>query len=190
MACTMVMKKARTSYDYGWIDPNTGMPHTRQHAHSFATCFQHGALFQQLAPFLVPLTSFMLITTNWLMQDMVSRSTAPLRLSLAVRVLSLWDDFNNCMEYPFAFLSRYRYDHAVMSRASRTPSRVTRHTVFLWRVISFFADILSCCPRGDDTFKLNQHQPWHPAAGVLWSDKRVIRREILSVCFARRSLMA
>ena len=85
MACTRVRKKARTSCDYGWIEPNTGMPHTMQHAHSFATCFKHGALFKELAPFLVPLTSFMLVTTNWLMQDMVSRAPAPLRLSLSVR---------------------------------------------------------------------------------------------------------
>ena len=188
MACTLIMKKARTSCDYGWIDPNTGMPHTMQHAHSFATCFQHGALFQQLAPFLVPLTSFMLITTNWLMQDMVSRSTAPLRLSLSVREMDRkWGDVNSCMApYPLAFLARY---HAVMSRASRTPSRVTRHTVFIWRCISFFANALSCSPRGVESFK-SKGQPRLSAAGVLWSDKRVIRREILSVCFARRSLMA
>ena len=170
MACTRVRKKARTSCDYGWIDPNTGMPHTMQHAHSFATCFQHGALFQQLAPFLVPLTSFMLITTNWLIQDMVSRSTAPLRLSLAVREMDRkWGDLNSCMEYPLAFLARW---HAEMSRASRPPSRVTRHTVFLWRLVSFFADVLSCSPRGVETFKLRQ-QPWHPVAGILWSDKRM-----------------
>jgi hypothetical protein len=186
MACTPIMKKARTSCDYGWIDPNTGMPHTRQHAHSFATCFQHGALFQQLAPFLVPLTSFMLITTNWLMQDMVSRSTAPLRLSLAVRQMDRkWGDFNSCMApYPLAFLARY---HFVMSRASRTPSRVTRHTVFVWRCISFFANGIQPV----ETFKLKlqpwhtcSQQPWHPAAGVLWSDKRLIRREAISLFFA------
>ena len=171
MACTRVRKKARTSCDYGWIEPNTGMPHTMQHAHSFATCFQHGALFQQLAPFLVPLTSFMLITTNWLMQDMVSRSTAPLRLSLAVRdLLRKWGDFNSCMEYPLAFLARW---HAEMSRASRPPSRVTRHTVFLWRLISFFADVLSCSPHAAKKkmgLKFRQ-QPWHPVAGIVWSDK-------------------
>ena len=180
MACTRVRKKARTSCDYGWIDPNTGMPHTMQHAHSFATCFQHGALFQQLAPFLVPLTSFMLITTNWLMQDMVSRSTAPLRLSLAVREMDRkWGDINSCMEYPLAFLARY---HA-RSRASRTPSRVTRHTVFLWRLISFFADVLSCSPRDVEylSLQMSHQQPWHPVAGVLWSDKRLIRREAIAL---------
>ena len=176
MACTRVRKKARTSCDYGWIEPNTGMPHTMQHARSFATCFQHGALFQQLAPFLVPLTSFMLITTNWLMQDMVSRSTAPLRLSLSVREMDRkWGDFNSCIEYPLAFLARY---HA------RTPSRVTRHTVFLWRVISFFADVLSCSPRGVEAFKLKQ-QPWDPVAGVLWSDKRLWSdKHLISLFFA------
>ena len=180
MACTRVRKKARTSCDYGWIEPNTGMPHTMQHAHSFATCFQHGALFQQLAPFLVPLTSFMLITTNWLMQDMVSRSTAPLRLSLSVREMDRkWGDFNSCIEYPLAFLARY---HA-RSRASRTPSRVTRHTVFLWRLISFFADVLSCSPRDVEylSLQMSHQQPWHPVAGVLWSDKRLIRREAIAL---------
>ena len=181
MACTRVRKKARTSCDYGWIEPNTGMPHTMQHAHSFATCFQHGALFQQLAPFLVPLTSFMLITTNWLMQDMVSRSTAPLRLSLSVREMDRKCGVVNCCMalYPLAFLPRY---HAVMSRASRTPSRVTRHTVFLWRCISFFAAALSCSPLGVQSFKSKQ-QHQLSAAGVLWSDKRLIRRMPTSLFF-------
>ena len=174
MACTRVRKKARTSCDYGWIEPNTGMPHTMQHAHSFATCFQHGALFQQLAPFLVPLTSFMLITTNWLMQDMVSRSTAPLRLSLSVREMDRkWGDINICMEKPLAILAR----PAPRLGTSRPPSRVTSHTVFLWRLISFFADVLSLGPREINTLTLTlgeklRQQPWHPVAGILWSDRR------------------
>ena len=45
-----------------WMDraEHRHAPHAMQHAHSFETCFTHGALFHELAPFLVPLTSFML----------------------------------------------------------------------------------------------------------------------------------
>ena len=160
MACTMIMKKARTSCDYGWIDPNTGMPHTMQHAHSFATCFQHGALFQQLAPFLVPLTSFMLITTNWLMQDMVSRSTAPLRLSLSVReMVEAWGDIKTCMEDP---LRECRLECSVAA--------LKRHWRLLWRMITFFASVL-LNPQHHAKKKIVRQQPWHPVAGIVWSDK-------------------
>ena len=168
------MKKARTSAhgDYGWIEPNTCMPHTVQHAHSFETCFKHGALFQQLAPFFVPLTSFMLTTTNWLLQDMVSRSTAPLRLSLSVReMIEEWGDIKTCMVDP---LRKCWLDGSVPA--------LKREWRLLWRMITFLGGVLSASvaialahdqqhhAKRKMRNKLRQ-QPWHPVAGVVWSDK-------------------
>ena len=166
VARTLIMKKARTSAhgDYGWIEPNTGMAHTMHHAHSFAACFQHGALFKELAPFLVPLTSFFLVTTNRLMQDMVSRSTAPLRLSLSVReMVGRWGDIKTCMEDP---LKECQLECSVAA--------LRREWRLLWRMITFFGGVLQLNQQHHAKQKMRKtlrQQPWHSVAGVVWSDK-------------------
>lgn len=155
------MKKARTSAhgDYGWIEPNTGMAHTMHHANSFAACFQHGAIFKALAPFLVPLTSFFLVTTNRLMQDMVSRSTAPLRLSISVReMVGRWGDINTWMERPL----RECWNHSLWRQSFWELLRL---------MMKFFADVL----HGSQTLRTTmrkklRQQPWHPAVGIVWQD--------------------
>ena len=166
-ARTTIMEKARTSGDHGRIDhapTQCSMPHTMHHAHSFATCFQHGALFKEFAPFLVPLTSFMLVTTNWLMQDIVSRSTAPLRLSLSVReMVQRWGDIKTCMEDP---LSECRLGCSVAA--------LGREWRLLWRMIIFFGGVLQLNQQHHAKQKMRKklrQQPWHSVAGVVWSDK-------------------
>ena len=174
VARTLIMKKARTSAHGGWIEPNTGMAHIMKkartsahggwiepgrHAHSFAACFKHGTLFKELAPFLVPLTLFMLVTTNWLMQDMVSRSTAPLRLSISVReMVDRWGDIKTWMEHPL----RECWNHSLWRQSFWEPLRL---------MMKFFADVLygSQTLRTTMRKKLRQ-QPWHPAVGIVWQD--------------------
>ena len=53
--------------------------------------FGNADLFLLLAPFLAPPTLYVLSSANWLMESMVRRSTAPLRLRLAMgEFLAMW----------------------------------------------------------------------------------------------------
>ena len=162
VARTLIMKKARTSAHGGWIEPNTGMAHTMHHAHSFAACFQHGALFKALAPFLVPLTSFMLVTTNWLMQDMVSRSTAPLRLSISVReMVDRWGDIKTWMEHPL----RECWKHSLWRQSFWELLRL---------MMKFFADVL----HGSQTFENHDAQEIETATLASCSWYSMVRQKV------------
>lgn len=131
------------------------------HAPSFEACFRHGALFNELAPFLVPLASFMLVTTNWLMQDMVSRATAPLRLSLSVReMIESWGAIKEHMQEPL-----------MACRLQNSVAGVRREWRLLWRMITFFGSVLMHMDCYNQQHQRLRQQPWHPHAGVLWSDK-------------------
>ena len=143
------MKKARTSAhgDYGWIEPGMAL----HHAHSFAAYFQHGALFKELAHFLCPLTLFFLVTTNRLMQDTVSRSTAPLRLSISVReMVGRWGDIKTWMERPL----KECWNHSFWRQGFWQLLRL---------MMKFFADVL----HGSQTLRTTmrkklKQQAWHP----------------------------
>ena len=136
---------------------------------SFTKCL-HGVLFQELAPFLLPLTLVMLTTTNLQMKVSGGKSTARLRLRLAMgEMVMMWGDIKKHMIVPLNTL-------AVLAKISGTSHHLLRHARLLWEMITFLADVLQNNPDAGKKYKrcrsqkLRQ-QPWHPVAGIVWSDK-------------------
>ena len=137
---------------------------------SFTKCL-HGVLFQELAPFLLPLTLARLTTTNRQLQDSGGKLMVWLRLRLAMgEMVMLWGDVKDTMEYPLTTLANF-------AKKSKHPAHMLLHTKLLWDMIKFLAKVLQNNPDAEKKYqrchsrKLRQ-QPWHPVAGIVWSDKR------------------
>ena len=137
---------------------------------SFTKCL-HGVLFQELAPFLLPLTLARLTTTNRQLQDSGSKLIVWLRLRLAMgEMVMLWGDVKDTMEYPLTTLAN-------LAKKSKHPAHMLLHTRMLWDMIKFLANVLQNNPDAEKKYqrchprKLRQ-QPWHPVAGIVWSDKK------------------
>jgi hypothetical protein len=141
-----------------------------QHVPSFREC-THGVLFQQLAPFLVPRTLFRLTTTNRQLQISGGKLRVWFRLRSAFcEMVMLWGDVKETMEYPLTSLAK-------LAKENEHPAHMLLHTRMLWDMIKFLANVLQNNPDADKKYqrcqsrKLRQ-QPWHPVAGIVWSDKR------------------
>ena len=73
---------------------------------SFTKCL-HGVIFQELAPFLLPLTLARLTTTNRQLQDSGGKLMVWLRLRLAMgEMVMVWGDVKDTMEYPLTTLAQ------------------------------------------------------------------------------------
>ena len=136
------------------------------------------------------------------MESVVRRSLASLRLRLALGdFVENWGDFKRYIADPLnemAVAAKRREQEIVAMLAANIPGFIRnmeaeRHTSELWNLISHLADVLE---NGPDAVKLvarlNRHGasiklrqlPWHPAAGILWPDRRSNYRD--TVCARRK----
>jgi hypothetical protein len=85
-------------------------------------------------------------------------------------MVMLWGDVKETMEYPLTSLAK-------LAKENEHPAHMLLHTRMLWDMIKFLANVLQNNPDADKKYqrchsrKLRQ-QPWHPVAGIVWSDKR------------------
>ena len=128
------------------------------------------------------------------MESMVRKSTAPLRLRLAMgEFVAMWGDVETYIgdylnEMADAAIRREQEIQAAL--AANTPGTSIRnkeaeeHKAELWCIIKGLADTLLNAPdaaklcarlnRNGEISKVRQ-QPFHPAAGILWHDTRLKR---------------
>ena len=142
---------------------------------SFTKCL-HGVLFQELAPFLLPLTLARLTTTNRQLQDSGGKLMVWLRLRLAMgEMVMLWGDVK---ETTSCISCIYK-----LAKKSEHPAHMLLHTKLLWDMIKFLANVLQNNPDAEKKYQrchsrgLRQ-QPWHPVAGIVWSDKKWYSRSM------------
>ena len=93
-----------------------------------------------------------------------------LRLRLAMgEMVMVWGDVKDTMEYPLTTLAQ-------LAKKSKHPAHMLLHTKLLWDMIQFLAKVLQNNPDAEKKYRrchsrgLRQ-QPWHPVAGIVWSDK-------------------
>ena len=124
------------------------------------------------------------------MESVVRRSLASLRLRLALGdFVENWGDFKRYIADPLnemAVAAKRREQEIVAMLAANIPGFIRnmeaeRHTSELWNLISHLAGVLQNCPdAATHLARLHRHGaiiklpqlPWHPAAGILWPDRR------------------
>ena len=124
------------------------------------------------------------------MESVVRRSLASLRLRLALGdFVENWGDFKRYIAEPLnemAVAAKRREQEIVAMLAANIPGFIRnmeaeRHTSELWNLISHLAGVLQNCPdAATHLARLHRHGaiiklpqlPWHPAAGILWPDRR------------------
>ena len=167
--------------------------------------FGNAYLFHHFQPFLIPRTLFELSTADRLVESVVRKSLALLRLRLVIgEFIENWGDFKRYIADPLnarreAALRREQEIVAMLAANTRGSSwaymnmEAESHWSRLWNLISHLADVLE---NGPDAVKLvarlNRHGasiklrqlPWHPAAGILWPDRRSNYRD--TVCARRK----
>ena len=133
------------------------------------------------------------------------RSLASLRLRLALGdFVENWGDFKRYIADPLnemAVAAKRREQEIVAMLAANTRGsswaymnmEAESHASKLWNLISHLADVLENGPDGaKNVARLNRHGasiklrqlPWHPAAGILWPDRRSNYRD--TVCARRK----
>ena len=152
--------------------------------------FGNAYLFHHFAPFLIPRTLFELSTADRLVESVVRKSLALLRLRLVIgEFIENWGDFKRYIADPLNArreAALRREQEIVAMLAANIPGFIRnmeaeRHTSELWNLISHLAGVLQNCPdaathlarlhRHGAIIKLSQ-LPWHPVAGILWPDRR------------------
>ena len=124
------------------------------------------------------------------MESVVRRSLASLRLRLLMgEVVENWGEFKRYIADPLnemAVAAKRREQEIVAMLAANTPGSIRnmeaeRHTSELWNLISHIASVLQNGPdAATHLARLHRHGaiiklpqlPWHPAAGILWPERR------------------
>ena len=131
--------------------------------------FGNADLFLLLAPFVAPQTLYVLSSANWLMESMVRRSTAPLRLRLAMgEFLAMWGGIEQVQRQMGGNGQGVQKWLAFVGR-----NDLIRHFGDeLCYVIGFLADTLQTWWFERRYHPKLKQQLWLPLAGILWQDER------------------